>query len=294
MLTAIVAPLPDGRFRVESQGWHVVLHDEEEAVEIARGRVRDGGGGVVRLLDGSGATREQITVPAPQPATAGVAQGGGFAALAGTVAGAKSLDDLLEKGADKVVKTGLEGWWEDRNDAEKTATGLIAAALALGPLGQGLLAAAGALFAAGDIPSSKQIEALFWLLWITAPLAAFVVVAVWLPGKLANGPVALIAAGAASVAAAWATLASEAPKALAGVYCYADFRGAGVAYEEQCRAFNNAGFIADNAPRVGSPSASADIFSSAVAYTADARGTAMALAAIMASVGIGLLLREQS
>jgi hypothetical protein len=45
---------------------------------------------------------------------------------------------------------------------------------------------------------------------------------------------------------------------------------------------------------VGSPSASADIFSSAVAYTSDARGTAMAVAAIMASIGIGMLLREQA
>ena len=283
MLTATVAPLPDGRFRIESQGWHSVVHDENEALDAARQRVRDGGGGVVTLLDGRGATRDRIDVPAS-----------GFAALTGTIAGAKSIDDLVGKGADKVVKTGLEGWWAARNETEKIATGLIAAALALGPLGQGILAATGALFAAGDVPTSKQIEALFWLLWITAPLAAFVVAVVWLPGKVANGGVSLIIAGAASVAAAWLTMASEAPKSLAGVYCYANFQGGGVAYEEQCRAFNNAGFIADNTPRVGNPSASVDIFSSAVAYTADARGTAMALAAILASIGVGMLFRENA
>jgi len=87
---------------------------------------------------------------------------------------------------------------------------------------------------------------------------------------------------------------SPVPDRLAGVYCYAGLSGGQVVYEEQCREFNNAGFYAENAPKAGSPSASADIFSSAVAYTVDARGVLMAFASILASIGLGLIVRERT
>lgn len=204
---------------------------------------------------------------------------------------AKTPDDLLRKGADEVVKSGLSGWWEHRTDVEKRATLLIGAALAIGPLGQGIAATFGVLLGEGSIPTSKQLEAVLWLLLITAPLAAFtiVVVSLWY-----SGPMTWIAAGAAAVLAAGVLSTSDVPKSLAGVYCYAEVGDGRVVYEEQCRDFNDAGFYAENAPRVGTLSESANIFSSAVAYTIDARGTVMAFASILASAGIGLIIRERA
>jgi hypothetical protein len=197
----------------------------------------------------------------------------------------------VRKGADKAVKAGLSGWWAKRSSTEQAATALIGVALAIGPLGQGLLAAFGALFK-DEIPSSKQIEALIWLLWITLPLAAFVFIVVWLPGKAAM-PVTLIVAGIAALAGAYLTKNTGAPTKLAGIYCYAEASGGRVVYEQQCRDFNNAGFIAENAPRVGNPSQSPQIYSSALAYTVDARGSVMAFAAILAAIGLGLIARQR-
>jgi hypothetical protein len=206
----------------------------------------------------------------------------------------EAADALLRKGADKVVKTGLAGWWARRNETEKAATLLIAFAVALGPLGQGLLGAMGVLFGNNSLPSSKQVEAVIWLLVITAPLAAFVLVAGSLAGKHASVPVALGAAGLAAVVLSGAMINSAPPERLAGVYCYADINSGGVVYEEQCRAFNNAGFYAENGERAGSPSASADVFSSLVAYTVDARGFLMTLASVLACIGIVMIVREHT
>jgi hypothetical protein len=202
-------------------------------------------------------------------------------------------EDFLRKGADKAIQSGLSGWWESRTDTEKAAVALIGVALAIGPLGQGVLGAAKALFSTA-LPTSKQLEAVVWLVLITAPLSAFVIVAFTMPGKFSNVPVALGLAGAAAVFASYLLSQSSIPDSLSGVYCYAEVGGGGVIYEEQCREFNNASFYAENAPVVGSPSASAHIFSSAVAYTADARGSVMAIASILASVGIAMIARERS
>jgi hypothetical protein len=203
---------------------------------------------------------------------------------------AKSPDDLRRKAADEVVKSGLSGWWEHRTDVEKRATLLIAAALAIGPLGQGIIATFGVLFGAGSIPTSKQLEAVLWLFLITAPLATFVIVLV----SLWFTPPAWLFAGMAAVFAALVLSTTDVPKSLAGVYCYAEISGGGVVYERQCRDFKAAGFYAENAPRVGNNrSESAKIFASAVAYTSDARGSVMAVASILASIGIGLIIRER-
>jgi hypothetical protein len=202
-------------------------------------------------------------------------------------------EDLLRKGADKAIQTGLSGWWESRTETEKAAVVLIGVALAIGPLGQGLLGAVKALFSTA-LPTSKQLEAVVWLLLITAPLAAFVIVVITMPGKVSNVPVALGVAGIAAVVASYLLSQTPIPDSLSGVYCYAELGGVGVIYEEQCREFNNAGFYAENAPIAGSPSATPQIFSSAVAYTADARGSVMAFASILASVGIAMIIRERS
>lgn len=199
----------------------------------------------------------------------------------------------MGKAADAVVKRGLGGWWANRTEAEKAATLLLAFAVAIGPLGQGFLGAIGALFN-NAIPNGKQFEGAVWLFVITAPLAAFVLPVVWLPGKHASVPVTLGVAGIASVAAAWLMANSGVPDSLSGIYCYADIDTGGIVYENECRDFNNAGFYAENAPRAGSPSASADIFSSAVAYTTDARGAVMAFAGILGSIGLGMIVREHS
>ena len=206
----------------------------------------------------------------------------------------ETADVLLRKGADKAVKAGLAGWWERRNETEKAATMLIAFALAIGPLGQGFLGAMGVLFGNNSVPSSKQVEAVIWLLVITAPLAAFVLVAGSLVGKHASGPVAFGAASFAAVFLAWAMINSPPPERLAGVYCYADVNSGGVVYEEQCRQFNNAGFYAENADRAGNPSASADVFSSLITYTVDARGLLMTFASLLASFGLVMIVREHT
>jgi hypothetical protein len=203
-----------------------------------------------------------------------------------------TADDLLRKGADKAIESGLGGWWQQRNDNEKLATGLIAFGVAIGPLGLGLLGALGALFK-DAIPSSQQLEGVFWLLLITAPLAAFCIVVVWVAGKHGPLPGALGAAAIAAVVVSALLSQSSVPNELAGLYCYAEVDGGGIAYESQCREFNHAGFVAENQSRA-SPTGAAAVFGSALVYTVDARGSIMAFAAIMVSIGVGLLFREHS
>lgn len=206
--------------------------------------------------------------------------------------GEPDVAGLLERGADRAIKAGLGGWWERRTENEKVATGFIAFGLALGPLGMGLLGAIGALFK-DEIPSSKQLEAVFWLLIITAPLAAFVILFVWVVGKHAPFPVAAGAAAIAAVVAAGLMTNSSVPDKLSGLYCYAEYGGGRVAYERACHDFNSLGFVLENADRA-SPSGAGKVFGSAVAYTSDSRGSVMALASMMVAFGIGLLLRERA
>lgn len=202
------------------------------------------------------------------------------------------LSAALERGADKAVVAGLSGWWARRSETEKTATALIAFAITIGPLGMGLLAAAGALFNS-EVPNGRQVAAVFWLFLIAAPLAAFCLVFVSTAGKHAAVPVALGLAAVAAVLVSGGLTNSPIPSELAGLYCYAGLGGGEIVYEAQCRKFDNAGFVAANRGRT-SPSGGALVFASAVAYTADARGSIMAAAAILASIGVGLLIRENN
>jgi hypothetical protein len=199
-------------------------------------------------------------------------------------------DDLVAKGADHAIEAGLKGWWKQRTEIEKVATGLIASGVAIGPLGLGLLGAVAALYK-DAIPSTEQIKAVWWLLLITAPLAAFVIVAIWITGRFGPIPVGLGAAAVAAVLASSAMSHSVIPTKLAGLYCAAEISGNGVVYQDECEKFDYAGFVGENASRAG-PSGAVNVLSSAVAYTVDARGSIMAFAALLVSGGLGLLLRE--
>lgn len=200
-------------------------------------------------------------------------------------------NDPLRAGADRVVKAGLSGWWERRTDAQQTACAFVSLALAIGPLGQGFLGAVEALYSSA-IPSSTQLEAVVWLAVITAPLFAFVFVLVALIGKAAT-PGVLIGAGVAAFAGSFIVSGVSAGDQLAGVYCFADFTDGRIVYEEVCRQFNDVGFRAETAPYVGNPSGAPSIFSSALAYTVDARGALMATSSMLAAIGLGALAREQ-
>jgi hypothetical protein len=201
-------------------------------------------------------------------------------------------DDLLRKGADKAIANGLRGWWQRRSVGERFATGLILGGLAIGPIGLGVFGAVGALFT-NAIPTNKQLEAVGWLLLITAPLSASCLIVAWAAGKHGSVPVVLGVAAAAAVLVSAVLSNSTVPNHLAGLYCYAEVDGGASVYEETCRDFKHAGFIADNSPRV-SPSGAIAVFGSALAYTVDARGSLMAIAALLVSTGIGLLLREHT
>ena len=211
-------------------------------------------------------------------------------ALASAARGApRNLGEIGEKVADKALTTALKGWWSRRTDVQKLATGLIAFAIAIGPAGEGFFAAIGALYN-NKIPSTKQVEAVFWLLWIALPIPAFILVGFLAAGRVSGGA-ALVLAGAACLGAAF-VYGGPVPNKLAGLYCYADTRGGKIIYEEKCREFNKLGFVADNAARVGRPTEAGKIFGSALAYTKDARGDVMTFAAVLASLGVGLLIRK--
>jgi hypothetical protein len=318
VITCYVSALNNGRFRTDAPGWSRVFSDEWTATNEAVHHVEGGGGGVVIVKDRTGATKDQIGVSAstpaanpqrrfdnhppvtPQPLSRAVEPTPARPAadrkdpmddVRDLVKDAKTPAEILDHAKDKVAEKVLGGWWSQRSDTEKVATALLITGAALGPLGQGLLAVVGQLYV-DAIPTAKQIEATGLLLWLTLPVAAFLIVIVAVPGKHGSFPVALILAGIASVASASLTYASHAPNRLADFYCFADASNGVIVYEHQCRSFNTAGFVTENVSRLGSPSRSADILSSAVAYTSDARGSLMVVAGILAAVGIGLLFRE--
>jgi hypothetical protein len=205
---------------------------------------------------------------------------------------ASIADDLLRKGADKALARGLAGRWQRRSPGERFSTRLIGVGLAIGPLGQGALGSFRALYK-NDIPNLEQLAAVWWLFLITAPLAAFGLILSWALGKVGSVPGVLGAAAAASVLASAALSNSVVPNHLAHFYCYAEVAGGASVYEEECRDFNHAGFAADTRGRV-SPSGAVAVFGAAIAYTVDARGSLMAISALLVSTGIGLLLREHT
>jgi len=195
-------------------------------------------------------------------------------------------DDLFRKGADRAVAAGLRGWWDARSEKERVATALIAAGLAIGPLGQGLLGAASALYS-NAMPGSKQLEAVWWLFILTGPLAVFCFVFAVTVSKHAAPAVAGGLAAVGAVLTSMVLTGAAVPSKLAGLYCYA----APGSYEHQCRVFDHAGFVADNASRAN-PTGAMEVFGSAVAYTVDARGSFMALSAIVVFGALGWLARE--
>lgn len=69
--------------------------------------------------------------------------------------------------ADEALDHTFSGWLARTDENQKLALVGLAFALALGPLGQGLLAAFGVLFDKAAVPNTQQIEATWWLvpLW---------------------------------------------------------------------------------------------------------------------------------
>lgn len=207
------------------------------------------------------------------------------------------LQAILANGTKGVADTAIEGstagWLARADDNQKIALIGLAAAAAIGPAGQGILAALGALFKSAAVPSGDQLMAVTWLLVITAPVAAWCFVFALAAGRGSFASVLAIAGVAAYLGGV--LLASLGiPAQLGDLYCFASFTPAGVEYEHACRAFDALGFLGKAAPYLGSPSGSAKIAEWAMVYVADARGSAMALAGILAGLSAGYLVRRES
>ena len=199
---------------------------------------------------------------------------------------------LGEKLADRAIHSGLRAWWENTDENQKVAITGLGVAAAIGPLGQGILASVGMLFSKAALPSSEQLQAVYWLFVITLPVAIGVALFVFLAGRV-GVPVILIWVGPLTLAAGAAMASTPAPLALGDLYCYASYEGGlQVEYEDECRTFDTLGFTTRARPLVGSPSGGAQIWQWAVLYTADARGSAMVLASIIAAASGGYLVRR--
>lgn len=169
-------------------------------------------------------------------------------------------------------------------------TALLGAA-ALGPGGQGILAALGILFGNAAIPDTRQLEAVGWLILLTLPLAGWCfVVAAAHGNSLAT---VLVGAGVVAYVAGAFLAATPLPAQLGDLYCYAAFTSEGVEYQKACRAFDALGFLHASKPYLGSPSGSGKIAEWALVYLADARGSAMALAGAVAGAAMGYLTKRQ-
>ena len=212
---------------------------------------------------------------------------------AGTGKGEKSQGEgsLLEGGADKLLDHTFKGWLSRTDESQKFALVALAAALALGPLGQGLLAALGVLFDDASIPSTQQVEATWWLVLITLPIAlpVFVCVAFW--GRWSTGGIAL----AVGLCVIWGVSQQDAVDTQRGnLYCYAELNGLEAGYESTCRDFDQRGFVSDASRIHGPPEATAGLLAGlAFSYTADSRGLLMALCGVVAAASIGYLVRRQ-
>jgi hypothetical protein len=200
------------------------------------------------------------------------------------------VENLAWKAADRAVAGGLKGWWANADDETKTAVGVLLAAVTVGPLGQGILAALQVLYSP-KIPSAKQVEAVFYLAAITAPVF-FAAGAFFLALRAMPTPAVIILAGGIAFALGIGMAKSSAPTTLGKVYCYADYRGGGVVYEEECRRFDSLGYASAVGRPPRGPSEAANAFRWAVIYTADARGSVMALAGVAAGGALGYLTRR--
>lgn len=199
---------------------------------------------------------------------------------------------MLDDAANEALQKGLAGWFSRLDGAEKWALVGLGVALALGPLGLGLAAAFGALFEKPAIPNTQQIEATWWLLWITLPVATPVFLAVAFGGRGYDQVIFL----AVILCIFWAVGQQETINTKRGdLYCYAELDERGVAYEPLCRDFNEYGFVSDASRVTGPPAARASLLTAvAFGYTVDARGLVMALSGILAAVCLGYLARRQT
>lgn len=199
---------------------------------------------------------------------------------------------MLNDAADEALQKGLAGWLSRLDWNQKLALVGLSAALVLGPLGQGIAAAFGALFEKAAIPNTQQIEATWWLLLITLPVATpvFLVVAFWDRGN--DGWVVLAVIGCIF----WAVGQQETVNTKRGdLYCYAELTDRGAAYESRCRDFDEYGFLSDASRVHGPPPAQAGLLTAlAFGYTVDARGLLMVFSGILAAVCIGYLVRRQT
>ena len=178
------------------------------------------------------------------------------------------------------------------DDSQKLALVGLAVALTLGPLGQGLAAAFGVLFDKAAIPSTQQIEATWWLLLITLPIAlpVFLLTAFW--GRGSDGLIVL----GVIVCVFWAVGQQETVNTQRGdLYCHAELNSLEAEYEAQCRDFDEYGFLSDASRIQGPPAAHAGLLTAlAFGYTVDARGMLMVFCGILAAVCLGYLVRRQT
>src|SRR3954453_15226057 len=146
--------------------------------------------------------------------------------------------------ADRAIEQGTRGWFANLDSNQQVAWCALVAALALGPIGGGALAAVKALFGGALPPTVSQIEAWGWLVIITLPLFAWLAIVGFALGKAGlNWPAVFLVAGIAAYFAGALIAASGIPSQLGDFFCYAYLDGLQVEYEKQCRAFDALGFL---------------------------------------------------
>jgi hypothetical protein len=225
------------------------------------------------------------------------------------VAGDGDLSDLFKKfsnervtkAADDAIKSSTAGWLARADARQRLALSALAFALAIGPLGQGLLAASGALFDEAAVPTTQQLRAVGWLFLIAAPVVLPILGYMFFgevdgagPARMSPRSLLFLCAFLAIVGASVAGGASQ--NLAADTYCYADLHGLEVHYEQQCRKFDDLGFMkaTENAmQKTSNPYARAGaVLVVAAIFTIDARGALMVVAAALAAWAVGYLLRR--
>jgi hypothetical protein len=213
----------------------------------------------------------------------------------------KKGEEQAQSAADDAMKKSTKGWLARADSEQKFALYALGFALAIGPLGQGVVAATGGLFKEASVPSTQQLKAVGWLFLIAAPVAFPVLTATLMSsvrGRGAQYQGRTILFAAAFAALLGAGVAGGAQNNLAGdVYCYAEAHGLQVTYEKECRAFNTLGFdtaVLEANQKTGNPYAKAgSILMFAAIFTIDARGAVMVIAAVIAAYAVGYLIRRE-
>ena len=206
----------------------------------------------------------------------------------------KSLPELAEDHLGQVVDgrvdAAFQGWFQGQSPDRRLATRLLLFSALVGVVGVPILSAVQAVRVPGL--DRGNVEAVFWLLVLTAPVAAYAGLVTWTLGK-ASFPVTLILAGAAAYFAGVGLANGGVPADLGDLYCFASVNTGGVYYESACRQFDALGFLSSAEPYAGSPSGSPQVFSWAFVYVAEARGIVMAVCGIVAGGALGYLFREE-